>query len=101
MGGSSPVTAAGPCRTCTGFPILPTLTGRGTSQQFVPPSTLPAGSTQRPGHPGRPGARLAWLLTTSPVTLAIPGTGSLEHLEQNVAAAALQLTDQDLTDLVA
>ncbi|MFD8388314.1 aldo/keto reductase [Streptomyces sp. NPDC059680] len=31
---------------------------------------------------------LAWLLACSPATLAIPGTGSLSHLEQNMAAAA-------------
>jgi aryl-alcohol dehydrogenase-like predicted oxidoreductase len=44
---------------------------------------------------------LAWLLATSPIALAIPGTGSLEHLEENIAAAALHLTDQDLADLAA
>jgi pyridoxine 4-dehydrogenase len=44
---------------------------------------------------------LAWLLATSPVLLAIPGTGSLEHLEQNMATAAIHLTDQDLADLAA
>jgi aryl-alcohol dehydrogenase-like predicted oxidoreductase len=44
---------------------------------------------------------LAWLLATSPVTLAIPGTGSLEHLEENVAAAAIHLTEEDLADLAA
>ncbi|GGP16841.1 oxidoreductase [Nonomuraea glycinis] len=42
---------------------------------------------------------LAWLLTTSPVTLAIPGTGSIAHLEENMAAAAIHLTDEDLADL--
>ena len=42
---------------------------------------------------------LAWLLATSPVMLAIPGTGSPEHLEENIAAAALTLTDEDLAEL--
>ncbi|RSM55886.1 aldo/keto reductase [Actinoplanes sp. ATCC 53533] len=42
---------------------------------------------------------LAWLLVSSPVTLAIPGTGSLAHLEDNMAAAGLALTEQDLADL--
>jgi aryl-alcohol dehydrogenase-like predicted oxidoreductase len=42
---------------------------------------------------------LAWLLATSPVMLAIPGTGSPAHLEENIAAAGLQLTEEDLTDL--
>jgi pyridoxine 4-dehydrogenase len=44
---------------------------------------------------------LAWLLATSPVMLAIPGTGSLEHLEENVAAADIRLTGEDLAGLTA
>jgi aryl-alcohol dehydrogenase-like predicted oxidoreductase len=35
---------------------------------------------------------LAWLLSRSPVMLPIPGTGNLRHLEENAAAAALQLS---------
>ncbi|MCW2947183.1 MAG: aldo/keto reductase [Actinoallomurus sp.] len=42
---------------------------------------------------------LAWLLGTSPVMLAIPGTGSLDHLEENVAAAGLELTGADVQEL--
>jgi len=42
---------------------------------------------------------LAWLLAASPALLAIPGTGSIEHLEENLAAAHLRLTDQDLAEL--
>jgi aryl-alcohol dehydrogenase-like predicted oxidoreductase len=42
---------------------------------------------------------LAWLLAHSPVMLPIPGTSSLEHLEENVAAASIQLTDEDLDRL--
>ncbi|MBO0703080.1 MAG: aldo/keto reductase [Candidatus Dormibacteraeota bacterium] len=42
---------------------------------------------------------LAWLLALSPVMLPIPGTGSLEHLEENLAAASLHLTDEDLAKL--
>jgi len=38
---------------------------------------------------------LAWLLKRSPVTLPIPGTNSLEHLEENVKAASLELADAD------
>jgi aryl-alcohol dehydrogenase-like predicted oxidoreductase len=38
---------------------------------------------------------LAWLLDRSPVTLPIPGTSSREHLEENLAAARLELTDED------
>jgi aryl-alcohol dehydrogenase-like predicted oxidoreductase len=42
---------------------------------------------------------LAWLLSRSPAILCIPGTSSLQHLEQNIAAAGLRLTDEDLGDL--
>jgi aryl-alcohol dehydrogenase-like predicted oxidoreductase len=38
---------------------------------------------------------LAWLLRRSPVMLPIPGTGSIEHLEENVAAASVELTDEE------
>jgi aryl-alcohol dehydrogenase-like predicted oxidoreductase len=38
---------------------------------------------------------LAWLLRRSPIMLPIPGTSSIEHLEENVAAASLRLTDED------
>ncbi|WP_372912255.1 aldo/keto reductase, partial [Salinigranum sp.] len=44
---------------------------------------------------------LAWLLTHSPVTLPIPGTSSLDHLEENVAASALELTDDEVARLSA
>ena len=37
---------------------------------------------------------LAWLLRRSPVMLPIPGTGSVAHLEENCAAAAVELTDE-------
>ena len=43
----------------------------------------------------------AWLLSVSPNLLLIPGTGSLEHLEENVAAGALRLSDEDFADLAA
>ncbi|MBE3012438.1 aldo/keto reductase [Microbispora sp. NEAU-D428] len=42
---------------------------------------------------------LAWLLGRSPVTLAIPGTSSLAHLEENMAAARLRLSPEDLATL--
>jgi aryl-alcohol dehydrogenase-like predicted oxidoreductase len=42
---------------------------------------------------------LAWLLKRSPSMLAIPGTSSVPHLEENVAAAALELTDAEFADL--
>jgi pyridoxine 4-dehydrogenase len=38
---------------------------------------------------------LAWLLRRSPIVLPIPGTSSVEHLEENVAAASVELTEEE------
>jgi pyridoxine 4-dehydrogenase len=65
-------------------------------------------SSERPAEPeqllavaGRHGAtpaqvRLAWTLHQAPNVLAIPGTGNVTHLEENVAAASLRLSADDL-----
>ena len=50
---------------------------------FIPWFPLGAGAVESPQE------ALAWLLKKSPVMLPIPGTSSIEHLEQNVAAASL------------
>jgi aryl-alcohol dehydrogenase-like predicted oxidoreductase len=42
---------------------------------------------------------LAWLLHTSDVTLPIPGTSSIEHLEENVAASSIDLSDDEVARL--
>ncbi|GAA4196375.1 hypothetical protein GCM10022252_43540 [Streptosporangium oxazolinicum] len=42
---------------------------------------------------------LAWLLSRSPITFAIPGTSSVAHLEENIAAADLRLTEDDIARL--
>ena len=42
---------------------------------------------------------LAWLLRRSPIMLPIPGTSSVEHLEENVAGASLRLTDEEYEQL--
>ena len=73
---------------------------------FLPWFPLASGSLARPGGPldrvaARVGAApaqvaLAWLLHRSPVTLPIPGTSSLAHLEENVAAHDIRLSDEDL-----
>ena len=42
---------------------------------------------------------LAWLLALSPVTIAIPGTGSIAHLEENVGAGGIVLTEEDRAQL--
>jgi aryl-alcohol dehydrogenase-like predicted oxidoreductase len=44
---------------------------------------------------------LAWLLRRSPVLLPIPGTGSVSHLEENCAAAEVELTDAEYDALTA
>jgi pyridoxine 4-dehydrogenase len=76
---------------------------------FIPWFPLAAGELAKPGgavdeiaraHDATAGqVALAWLLAKSPVMLPIPGTGSVEHLEENVAAAELQLTDEELARL--
>jgi aryl-alcohol dehydrogenase-like predicted oxidoreductase len=42
---------------------------------------------------------LAWLLARSPAMLAIPGTGSVAHVEDNVTAATVRLDDDDVRAL--
>ena len=42
---------------------------------------------------------LAWLLGRSPVMLPIPGTSSVRHLEDNVSAAGLRLSEAELAEL--
>jgi pyridoxine 4-dehydrogenase len=42
---------------------------------------------------------IAWLLARSPAMLPIPGTASIPHLEENVAAAALKLPAEELAAL--
>jgi aryl-alcohol dehydrogenase-like predicted oxidoreductase len=44
---------------------------------------------------------LAWLLHRSPVMLPIPGTSSVKHLEENVAAAGVKLSDQEWAEIEA
>ena len=76
---------------------------------FFPWFPLAAGDLARPGgavdeiaarHDATPGqVALAWLLQRSPVMLPIPGTGSVAHLEENVAAAQLELSDEELEQL--
>lgn len=42
---------------------------------------------------------IAWLLARSPIMLPIPGTSRVAHLEENIAAASLRLTEEDMEDL--
>jgi pyridoxine 4-dehydrogenase len=48
-----------------------------------------------------PQVAIGWLLKRSPVMLPIPGTGSVKHLEENIAAASLQLTNEEFGALLA
>ncbi|MFC5849035.1 aldo/keto reductase [Deinococcus petrolearius] len=76
---------------------------------FIPWFPLAAGSLARSGSvlsdvAARLGASpsqvaLAWVLRRSPVMLPIPGTGKVRHLEENVAAAGLTLSDEDFAAL--
>jgi aryl-alcohol dehydrogenase-like predicted oxidoreductase len=76
---------------------------------FIPWHPLATGTLARPGGPLDEIARrhdatpaqvaLAWLLEKSPIMLPIPGTSSVEHLEENVAAADLRLTDEEVATL--
>lgn len=50
-------------------------------------------------HATQPQIAIAWLLRRSPVMLPIPGTGSVKHLEENIAAAAIRLTDSEVQAL--
>jgi pyridoxine 4-dehydrogenase len=42
---------------------------------------------------------IAWLLQRSPIMLPIPGTSSVQHVEENIAAAGLRLTDEEFKEL--
>ena len=76
---------------------------------FIPWAPLSAGEFAREGsaldaiarkHEASPGQiALAWLLKRSPVMLPIPGTGKVAHLEENVGAAAIALTDEEFAAL--
>ncbi|MFI1193735.1 aldo/keto reductase [Micromonospora sp. NPDC020750] len=72
---------------------------------FIPWFPMATGNLAKPGGPldaistghGATPAQLAlaWLLRRSPVMLPIPGTSSVAHLEENVAAAEVRLTDDE------
>ncbi len=76
---------------------------------FIPWFPLNAGELAREGstldsiarkHKATPGQiALAWLLKRSPVMLPIPGTGKVAHLEENVGAAAILLSDEEFAEL--
>jgi aryl-alcohol dehydrogenase-like predicted oxidoreductase len=76
---------------------------------FIPWFPLAAGSLTGPGsaldsiakrHRASPGQiALAWVLKRSPVMLPIPGTSKRSHLEQNVAAADIELSDAEFATL--
>jgi aryl-alcohol dehydrogenase-like predicted oxidoreductase len=87
--------------------VLDACTERGLG--FIPWFPLATGELARPGSALDAIARrvdatpaqvaVAWLLRRSPVMLPIPGTGSVEHLEENLGAADVQLADEDVEAL--
>ena len=76
---------------------------------FIPWFPLATGRLADPGGPLERIARehdatpaqiaLAWLLARSAVMLPIPGTSSIEHLEENVAATAIELSADELAEI--
>ncbi|GHF63005.1 aryl-alcohol dehydrogenase-like predicted oxidoreductase [Amycolatopsis bartoniae] len=78
---------------------------------FIPWFPIATGRLARPGgileqaakeHEASPAQlAVAWLLRRSPVMLPIPGTRSVAHLEENVAAARVELTDDEFASLSA
>jgi pyridoxine 4-dehydrogenase len=76
---------------------------------FIPWFPLAAGKLAEEGGPVADAAKrhdatpgqiaLAWLLRRSPVMLPIPGTSKVEHIEQNVAAADIELTDEEFEEI--
>jgi pyridoxine 4-dehydrogenase len=78
---------------------------------FLPWFPLATGRLARPGgpldqvaeaHDAAPAqVAIAWLLQRSPATLPIPGTSSAQHVEENVAAANLELSDEEMERLEA
>jgi aryl-alcohol dehydrogenase-like predicted oxidoreductase len=76
---------------------------------FLPWAPFSAGELAEPGgpldriasdHGASPGqVALAWLLARSAVIVPIPGTSSVEHLEENLAAAELELSEDELAEL--
>ncbi|MET8045971.1 aldo/keto reductase [Streptosporangium sp. NPDC005286] len=88
------------------FPLAAGMLKPGLDTSQAPPGMAPTEEQQRTLDQvaGRHGATrtqvaLAWLPARSPVILAIPGTGSVAHLEENVAAADLRLTESDIARL--
>ncbi|WP_225850851.1 aldo/keto reductase [Streptomyces sp. HPF1205] len=78
---------------------------------FIPWYPMATGELARPGSPLDAFAKrheaspsqlaLAWLLRRSPVTLPIPGTSRVAHLEENTEAARITLTDEEYEALTA
>jgi pyridoxine 4-dehydrogenase len=76
---------------------------------FIPWFPLATGSLAEPGGPLDKSAQahdatpaqvaLAWLLARSEVMLPIPGTSSVEHLEENVAATQIQLSPEEVEEI--
>src|SRR6202034_4744066 len=88
-------------------PLLDAATEQGVG--FIPYFPLAAGPLAAAGgplqriaadhHASPSQLALAWLLKRSPVMLPIPGTSKVAHLEENVAAAEIKLSDDEFAKL--
>ena len=88
-------------------PVLEACEAQGVG--FIPWFPLAAGPLAAPGgplqriaddhHASPSQLALAWLLKRSPVMLPIPGTSKVAHLEENVAAAQIELSDAEFETL--
>jgi aryl-alcohol dehydrogenase-like predicted oxidoreductase len=77
------------------IPWFPLATGKLAGEKS-PLTTLAARHSVSPSQ-----LALAWLLRRSPAMLPIPGTSSVEHLEDNMKAADIELTDAEFDELTA
>ncbi len=105
------------CKTATRSPTAATrrrcVGAKPAGIAFLPWYPMAAGKMLKPSHPSaqtlaRIAAAhrattaqlmLAWLLQRSPVMLPIPGTSKVAHLEENIAAAQLQLTTEEIAEI--
>jgi pyridoxine 4-dehydrogenase len=70
-----------------------------TGALAAPGSVLDAAAKRHEVTPAQ--LALAWLLHVSPVILPIPGTSKVAHLEENLAAASIALTESEISELTA
>ena len=108
-GGSSPLAKATHSEVESPEAVLDACTAHGIA--FLPFFPLAVGALTKPGSAFAAAAQrhgttpaqiaLAWLLARSPIMLPIPGTSRQEHLEENWAARAIALSDEEVQSIAA